>query len=83
MNKLSVVPFHQRKRQLNKKHNKESLIISARQVFAQKGFENASVREIVLNAKLGSGTYYNYFEDKFDIFLNALVTYFLYLIDCS
>tara|TARA_B100000941_G_C28322764_1_gene457390 strand:+ start:135 stop:749 length:615 start_codon:yes stop_codon:yes gene_type:complete len=69
MNKLSVVPFHQRKRQLNKKHNKESLIISARQVFAQKGFENASVREIVLNAKLGSGTFYNYFEDKFDIFL--------------
>ena len=69
MNKLSVVPFHQRKRQLNKKYNKESLIISARQVFAQKGFENASVREIVLNAKLGSGTFYNYFEDKFDIFL--------------
>ena len=69
MNKLSVVPFHQRKRQLNKRHNKESLIISARQVFAQKGFENASVREIVLNAKLGSGTFYNYFEDKFDIFL--------------
>ena len=69
MNKLSVVPFHQRKRQLNKKHNKESLIISARQIFAQKGFENASVREIVLNAKLGSGTFYNYFEDKFDIFL--------------
>ena len=69
MNKLSVVPFHQRKRQLNKKHNKENLIISARQVFAQKGFENASVREIVLNAKLGSGTFYNYFEDKFDIFL--------------
>ena len=69
MNKLSVVPFHQRKRQLNKRHNKESLIISARQVFAQKGFENASVREIVMNAKLGSGTFYNYFEDKFDIFL--------------
>ena len=69
MNKLSVVPFHQRKRQLNKRHNKESLIISARQVFAQKGFENASVREIVMNAKLGSGTFYNYFDDKFDIFL--------------
>ena len=46
MNKIIDVPFHQRKRQINKKNNRESIITSSRKILTEKGIDNASVREI-------------------------------------
>ena len=69
MNKISNVLFHQRKRQINKKNNRESIISSSRKIITKKGLDNASVREIVLIANLGSGTFYNYFDSKNAVFL--------------
>ena len=63
------IPFHQRKRQINKKNNRESIITSTRKILTKKGIDNASVREIVSIANLGSGTFYNYFDDKNAVFL--------------
>ena len=69
MNKIMDIPFHQRKRQINKKNNRESIITSSRKILTEKGIDNASVREIVSIANLGSGTFYNYFNDKNAVFL--------------
>ena len=69
MNKIMNIPFHQRKRQINKKNNRESIITSSRKILTEKSIDSASVREIVSIAKLGSGTFYNYFDDKNAVFL--------------
>ena len=69
MIKIMDIPFHQRKRQINKKNNRESIITSSRKILTEKGIDNASVREIVSIANLGSGTFYNYFDDKNAVFL--------------
>ena len=37
-------------------------------VFARKGYDNSSVREIIGATNLGAGTFYNYFPDKLSIF---------------
>ena len=68
MIKIMDIPFHQRKRQINKKNNRESIITSSRKIpfFL---WPHASVREIVSIANLGSGTFYNYFDDKNAVFL--------------
>ena len=69
MNKPIELPFNQKKRQLNKKQNRESIILASRNIFTEKGLDSSSVREIVSRAGLGSGTFYNYFEDKVEVFL--------------
>ena len=69
MNKSYELPFNQRKRQINKQLNRDSIIVASRKVFTEKGLDSSNVREIVSHAGLGSGTFYNYFDDKIDVFL--------------
>ena len=69
MNKIIDLPFNKRKRQLNKQQNRDSIILASRKVFTEKGLDSSNVREIVSKAGLGSGTFYNYFDDKFEVFL--------------
>ena len=69
MNKSYELPFNQRKRQVNKQLNRDSIIVASRKVFTEKGRDSSNVREIVSQAGLGSGTFYNYFDDKIDVFL--------------
>tara|TARA_B100000401_G_scaffold408790_1_gene325821 strand:- start:174 stop:788 length:615 start_codon:yes stop_codon:yes gene_type:complete len=69
MNKSYELPFNQRKRQINKQLNRDSIIVASRKVFTEKGLDSSNVREIVSQAGLGSGTFYNYFDDKIDVFL--------------
>ncbi len=79
MNKFIEPPFNQRKRQLKKKQNRESIILASRKVFTEKGLDSSNVREIVSKAGLGSGTFYNYFDDKVEVFLvivNRLINEF-------
>ena len=64
MTTLENVPYEKRKRQIKKKQNREIIINSARAVFARKGYDNSSVREIIGSTNLGAGTFYNYFPDK-------------------
>ena len=44
--------------------NHSKLLTAARKVFAEKGFGAATVRDIVRETDLASGTFYNYFDDK-------------------
>ena len=79
MNKSVDIPFAKRKRQLNKQQNRDSIILASRKVFTEKGLDNSNVREIVSQAGLGSGTFYNYFDDKVEVFLvivNRLINEF-------
>ena len=69
MNKIIDLPFNKRKRQLNKQQNRDSIILASRKVFTEKGLDSSNLREIVSIAGLGSGTFYNYFDDKFEVFL--------------
>ena len=79
MNKIIDLPFNKRKRQLNKQQNRDSIILASRKVFTEKGLDSSNVREIVSEAGLGSGTFYNYFDDKVEVFLvivNRLINEF-------
>lgn len=59
--------------QIKKNHVKEQLLQSALNEFLICGFEKASLRNIVKNAKTTTGNFYNYFENKEALF-DALVT---------
>jgi AcrR family transcriptional regulator len=54
--------------QIKKREIKARLMQSAKDEFLKKGFEKASIREIVKNAGTTIGNFYNYFEGKEDIF---------------
>jgi len=51
-----------------KAQNREKLLAAARKVFAEKGLGAATARDIVRETDLASGTFYNYFDDKNDVF---------------
>ncbi|MDP1966563.1 MAG: TetR/AcrR family transcriptional regulator, partial [Reyranella sp.] len=56
------------RREQNKAENRTALLTAARAVFAEMGSGAASVRDIVRRTDLASGTFYNYFKDKDEIF---------------
>jgi AcrR family transcriptional regulator len=56
------------RREQNKAENRAALLKAARTVFAEMGFGAAAVRDIVRRTDLASGTFYNYFKDKEEIF---------------
>ncbi len=58
---------------LEKKNlTKERLLKAAKKIFAEKGYHNTIVSEIVKSAGVGQGTFYRNFIDKRDIFENLL-----------
>ena len=56
------------RREQNKAENRAALLKAARSVFADIGYGAAGVRDIVRRTDLASGTFYNYFKDKDEIF---------------
>lgn len=50
------------------KETKEKLLLSARKEFAQKGYLQASLRNICKNAGVTTGALYFFFQDKEDLF---------------
>ena len=58
---------------LNLPDEKRSVIIDAAiDEFAQYGLENASTNRIVANSGISKGSFYQYFEDKQDVFMYLL-----------
>ena len=47
MTNIENIPFEKRTRQIKKKQNREIILNAAREVFAKKGYDNSSVREII------------------------------------
>ena len=55
------------------KELKENILESARGLFGRFGPKKTTMDEIALQAGVGKGTVYYYFEDKRDIFLGTSV----------
>src|SRR5215475_8911119 len=55
------------KRERTKAANRQAILAAARNVFAQLGYEGATVRDIIRGTDLASGTFYNYFRSKEEV----------------
>ena len=55
------------RRERKKIHSKRVILEAAVKCFGKKGFQDTSIAEIMNEADLGIGTFYNYFESKEDI----------------
>lgn len=60
------------KRERTKAVNRATILVAARRVFSDIGYGAASVRDVVRETDLATGTFYNYFPDKESV-LRALV----------
>jgi AcrR family transcriptional regulator len=56
------------KRERNKAQNRGEILVAAREVFTELGYDAATVRDIIRRTNLASGTFYNYFPDKESVF---------------
>lgn len=56
------------KRERSKAANRHAILLAARRVFAQLGYDAATVRDIIRGTDLASGTFYNYFKSKEEVF---------------
>lgn len=60
------------RREQTKQANRAAILDAARAVFADIGYGAASVRDIVRGTDLATGTFYNYFGDKEEVFRTLL-----------
>lgn len=56
------------KRARTKAHNRRVILDAARTVFGRYGYRTATVRDIIGATSLASGTFYNYFKSKEEVF---------------
>ena len=52
------------KRARNKAENRAAILDAARRVFAELGYDGATIRDVIRGTTLAAGTFYNYFPDK-------------------
>ena len=52
------------KREQTKAHNRAAILVAAREVFAELGYDAAGVRDVIRRTELASGTFYNYFPTR-------------------
>lgn len=64
------------KREQNRLRNRQAILTAARICFQDQGYENTTIRDLIQRTDLASGTFYNYFRSKQDIFA-ALLSDFL------
>lgn len=60
------------RREIKKIRAKESIEKAAVKLFTEKGFYETTVAEIMRKAKLGTGTFYNYYQSKEDL-VNSVI----------
>ena len=60
------------KREANKEINRIKIIESGIEIFSKKGISETTVRDIIRNTGLASGTFYNYFKTKEEVLIAAI-----------
>ena len=60
------------RRARTKASNRAAILLAAREVFAELGYDAAGVRDVIRGTQLASGTFYNYFADKEAVFRAVL-----------
>ncbi len=68
MSELVDTPTAAGRREERKAQNRAKLLAAARKVFAEKGLGAATARDIVRETDLATGTFYNYFDSKEEVF---------------
>jgi AcrR family transcriptional regulator len=66
--KIAVRPAAGGKREQTKAQNRQTILEAARNVFAEMGYGAATVRDIIRATPLASGTFYNYFQSKEEVY---------------
>lgn len=66
MSDLMTLPLG--KREITKAANRLAILDAARAVFGDLGYEAATVRDIIRRTGLASGTFYNYYRSKEELF---------------
>ncbi|MEQ9143224.1 MAG: TetR/AcrR family transcriptional regulator [Parvibaculaceae bacterium] len=56
------------KRERTKATNREAILTAAQEVFGELGYGGTTVRDIIRKTGLASGTFYNYFKSKEEVF---------------
>jgi AcrR family transcriptional regulator len=56
------------KRERTKVANRQAILDAAREVFGELGYDGATVRDIIRRTGLASGTFYNYYKSKEEVF---------------
>ena len=60
------------KREQNKQANRTAILEAAQRVFVQHGYDAVTIRDVVRQTELATGTFYNYFRTKEEL-LRALI----------
>jgi AcrR family transcriptional regulator len=60
--------FQEGKRERSKAANRDAILNAARRVFSDLGYDATTVRDIIRGTDLASGTFYNYFKSKEEVF---------------
>lgn len=68
MTLMADIPEQNGRRAQSKAANRRAILYAGRLVFARIGFEAATVRDIIRETELASGTFYNYFKSKEEVF---------------
>jgi AcrR family transcriptional regulator len=63
----AIVEFRNKRTQ-TKEHNRRVILDAARGVFGRRGYRTATVRDIIGATSLASGTFYNYFKSKEEVY---------------
>ena len=58
-----------KRRQRRIARRQDEILTAAARVFAEKGYANATIKEVAYEADVADGTIYNYFEGKHDLLL--------------
>jgi AcrR family transcriptional regulator len=69
---MAARPKKKTVRGANKVERRQQILLSAREVFARRGYHQATIDDIVANAGVARGTYYLYFEDKRAVFSDLI-----------
>jgi len=56
------------KREQTKQQNRQAILDSAREVFAEMGYQAATVRDIIRRTGLSVGAFYNYYRSKEEVY---------------
>jgi AcrR family transcriptional regulator len=56
------------KREQNKAANRGAILDAARRIFLEHGYDAVTIRDVIRATHLASGTFYNYFRTKEDVF---------------
>ncbi len=51
---------------------RNEIIAASARVFAEKGYHSTNISDIAAELNIGHGTFYRYFQNKLDIFVNVI-----------